>query len=83
MNSWRFRRPRPPSFCGVYLSMCGVFLNIFVNFPRRMVDFYQHINFIFRDEQNITFNVYGGNWGLASNLVHFLDVFFRGAAPSF
>ena len=50
-------------------------VNILVNFPRRMVKFYQHMKFILKDEKNITFNVYGGNWGLASNLVHFLDVF--------
>lgn len=50
-------------------------LNIFVNFPRRMVKFYQHMEFILRDEKNITFSVYGGDWGLASNVVHFLDLF--------
>lgn len=48
---------------------------IFVNFPRRYVDFYNYIKLALKHEKNIQFKVHGGDWGLASNLLHFLDIF--------
>jgi len=48
---------------------------IYINFPRRYVDFYKNLKVIFKNEKNIKFSIYGGNWGLASNFVHFFDIF--------
>lgn len=53
-----------------------------VNCPRRMVDFYKTIKS--KLTGNITLNVIGNSWGLASNGIHILDLFtFLNNSPSF
>lgn len=47
-----------------------------VNHPRRMFDHYKKIKEIIeKNEKNVSFQVYGGDWGLACNALHFLDLF--------
>ena len=47
-----------------------------VNHPRRMFNHYQKIKkTISQSEEKVSFQVYGGNWGLACNGVHFIDLF--------
>lgn len=47
-----------------------------VNHPRRMANHYQEIkNIIKESNKNVTFQVFGGNWGLACNSLHFIDLF--------
>ena len=47
-----------------------------VNHPRRMFNHYQEIKkIISQDEEKVSFQVYGGNWGLACNGLHFIDLF--------
>lgn len=47
-----------------------------VNHPRRMFKHYQEIKkIISQDEEKVSFQVYGGNWGLACNGLHFIDLF--------
>jgi len=47
-----------------------------VNHPRRMANHYQEIKKIIRESsENVTFQVFGGNWGLACNSLHFIDLF--------
>lgn len=45
-----------------------------VNHPRRLLPFYQRLREIFAEEKNIHVDIYGGNWGLACNSMHFLDL---------
>ena len=46
-----------------------------VNHPRRMMQHYQQIrNEIIKSGESIVFNVVGGNWGLACNGLHFIDL---------
>ena len=47
-----------------------------VNHPRRMFKHYQEIKRVISlSEENVCFQVYGGNWGLACNGLHFVDLF--------
>ena len=47
-----------------------------VNHPRRMFNHYQEIKkIISQSEEKVSFQVYGGNWGLACNSLHFIDLF--------
>ena len=47
-----------------------------VNHPRRMFNHYQEIKkIISQSEEKVSFQVYGGNWGLACNGLHFIDLF--------
>lgn len=47
-----------------------------VNHPRRIFSHYQAIkNTIAETNEAISFNVVGGNWGLACNALHFIDLF--------
>jgi hypothetical protein len=46
-----------------------------VNHPRRMFPHYQHIRTKFIDKNQINFNAFGSNWGLACNALHFIDIF--------
>lgn len=47
-----------------------------VNHPRRMFNHYQEIKkIISQNEEKVSFQVYGGNWGLACNGLHFIDLF--------
>lgn len=45
-----------------------------VNHPRRMLPFYQQLSRSFANEEHVRVDVSGGNWGLACNTVHFLDL---------
>ena len=47
-----------------------------VNHPRRMFNHYHKIKkIISQSEEKVSFQVYGGNWGLACNSLHFIDLF--------
>jgi predicted dehydrogenase len=47
-----------------------------VNHPRRMFSHYQAIkNTLAETDEPVFFNVVGGNWGLACNAIHFIDLF--------
>ena len=47
-----------------------------VNHPRRMFSHYQEIKkIISQSEEKISFQVFGSNWGLACNGLHFIDLF--------
>lgn len=47
-----------------------------VNHPRRMFNHYKEIKrLISRKGDKASFQVYGGNWGLACNGLHFIDIF--------
>lgn len=50
-------------------------INTYVNFPRRSYPFYNKIKKLLKKNKHITINVFGNNWGLASNSFHFLDLF--------
>ncbi len=45
-----------------------------INHPRRLLPFYQRLREIFAEEKNIHIDICGGNWGLACNSVHYLDL---------
>lgn len=45
-----------------------------VNHPRRLLPFYQRLREIFAEEKNIHIDIFGGNWGLACNSIHYLDL---------
>lgn len=46
-----------------------------VNCPRRCYPFYEQLRKTLADQQQITFRVAGSQWGLACNVIHFLDLF--------
>ena len=48
---------------------------IWVNCPRRANVTYQAIKNRIRNGQKVDMAVFGGNWGLASNSIHFIDLF--------
>lgn len=50
-------------------------INCWVNCTRRLFPFYQSLNKTINDGELISINVQGGNWGLACNSIHFLDLF--------
>lgn len=51
--------------------------NTFVNHPRRTFDFYKQIkkDFSASNDKRLLMQVAGGNWGLACNALHFIDMF--------
>lgn len=46
-----------------------------VNCPRRIMPFYKNLKDIFSKDKIIFLTVSGGQWGLGSNLIHYLDYF--------
>jgi predicted dehydrogenase len=50
-------------------------VNAWVNCPRRMFDFYQSLKTKLSDVKINSFSMSGGEWGLACNSVHILDIF--------
>ena len=56
---------------------------IFVNFPLRSVSFFKKEKF--KNIKNFEMNIYGSNWNLFSNAIHYLDLFFyiTNKAPKF
>ena len=54
-----------------------------VNTPRRMMDWYRRLHRLIRGQGPISMVVSGGDWGLACNAVHFMDVlaWWSGEAP--
>ena len=61
-----------------YIKMSSILkereINAWVNCPRRMYPYYQKIQHLFKDKE-ICFVVQGGEWGLACNGIHFIDLF--------
>ncbi|PIW70463.1 MAG: hypothetical protein COW08_01705 [Ignavibacteriales bacterium CG12_big_fil_rev_8_21_14_0_65_30_8] len=45
-----------------------------INHPRRLYPFYQSLKENLKSEKQLNFNVQGGNWGLACNGLHFIDL---------
>lgn len=45
-----------------------------INTPRRVMKWYEEIKECFLSKQPIVFSVVGGQWGLACNAIHFLDL---------
>lgn len=50
-------------------------IKAWVNHPRRYFPVYQELAKILSDKDKVTIEVSGGNWGLCSNTIHFLDLF--------
>lgn len=50
-------------------------VNAWVNCPRRMFQYFGQIKEIIKNEENVKFSVSGGQWGLACNSIHFIDIF--------
>jgi hypothetical protein len=49
--------------------------NVWVNHPRRMFEFYKKLkNQDFLNVENKIFSVFGVNWGLACNALHFINI---------
>lgn len=48
---------------------------VFVNCPRRTFNFYKEIKEKISTEKNLKIYVSGGEWGMASNAIHFADLF--------
>ena len=49
-------------------------ISCWVNFPRRIYPIYQELKKNFDENENIVFHVSGGDWGLACNGIHFIDL---------
>lgn len=48
---------------------------VWVNCPRRMFEFYAILKLKLDKENPLIMKVTGGNWGLACNAIHFIDIF--------
>ena len=48
-------------------------IRAWVNCPRRLFNIYQKIKNEIIDEDIITMTVFGGEWGLACNAIHYID----------
>lgn len=49
-------------------------ISCWVNFPRRIYPIYQELKKNFNEKENVEFHVSGGDWGLACNGIHFIDL---------
>ena len=49
-------------------------VKVWVNCPRRMFEFYSSIKFKLDKASPMVMTVNGGNWGLACNAIHFIDI---------
>lgn len=49
-------------------------ISCWVNFPRRIYPIYQELKKNFDEKENIEFHLSGGDWGLACNGIHFIDL---------
>lgn len=49
-------------------------INTWVNCPRRLFPVYKDIKKLIRPNEKLTFTVIGGDWGLACNSIHFIDL---------
>jgi hypothetical protein len=50
-------------------------VSTWVNHPRRMFEFYRELKSHLSSSKNIHFSAIAGNWGLACNALHLLDLF--------
>jgi predicted dehydrogenase len=50
-------------------------INVWVNHPRRMYPFYHKVKASLNQSNAVTFQLSGGNWAIASNGLHFVDLF--------
>lgn len=49
-------------------------ISCWVNCPRRMYPIYNKIKEILASDKNIIFQISGGDWGMACNAIHFIDL---------
>mgnify|MGYP003653889970 CR=1 FL=1 len=66
-----FQRENEYEEIGVLLSNSGV--KTWVNHPRRLFPRYKELKIFLSDKGPFSYDVRGGNWGLACNGLHFLD----------
>jgi predicted dehydrogenase len=45
-----------------------------VNLPRRVIPFYKELKKMIKPHEQVFFTVQGGDWGLACNAIHFIDI---------
>jgi hypothetical protein len=50
-------------------------INVWVNCPRRIFPIYRELRGLLKNEESLSLYVTGGNWGLACNALHFIDLF--------
>lgn len=50
-------------------------ITAWVNYPRRLYPFYRDLKNSFSQEKILALEISGGNWGLACNSLHFMDLF--------
>ena len=60
------------SLAAMMLSSKGV--DCWVNCPRRLFPVYRDIKSMIKDGEKLTFTAIGGDWGLACNAIHFIDL---------
>ena len=64
------------SYSGIRELITNTNTATLVNHPRRMFKHYKEIkNVITESDENVSFQVFGGNWDLACNALHFIDLF--------
>lgn len=49
-------------------------VKVWVNCPRRMFTTYADLKLMLKQEKPVAMKVAGGNWGLACNAIHFMDI---------
>ena len=49
-------------------------INAWVNCPRRIYDYFIDLKEVLKNETKIIFTISGGEWGLACNSIHFIDI---------
>ena len=77
VNSWILEKVLAQSAEDIKLLLCSLSdcPYVWVNIPRREMNWYQEIRINLDWSSETIFSVSGGNWGLACNSIHFLDLF--------
>ncbi len=77
VNYWILEKVLARSVAGMQRILHNIGGNgqAWVNTPRRTLPWHQQIKAVLAGDQPITLRVDGGDWGMACNSIHFLDMF--------
>lgn len=50
-------------------------IKVWVNCPRRNMDFYKKLRELLREESYVNYLIEGGDWGIGCNSIHLLDIY--------
>lgn len=66
--------PSPSDFENAIKMLKSKRVKAWANFPRRAMPFYNELKKMFKPHEQVFCSVQGGEWGLACNAIHFIDL---------